>query len=45
MVLSLEETPVKRISTKYLSRLQRRALRLIYAANRQDHTIPLIVKA
>ena len=36
MVLSLGEAPVKRISTKYL---QKRAVCLIYSANRQDHVI------
>ena len=38
MVLSLGEAPVKRISTKYLI-LQKRAVCLIYSANRQDHVI------
>ena len=42
MVLSLRETPVKRISTNTYS--LKRALRFIYSANRH-HAIPLLVTA
>ena len=41
MVLSLGETPV----SDNVSRQKKRALGLIYSANRQHHAIPLFVKA
>ena len=44
MVLSLRETPVKRMIDKILN-LQKRALRLIYSANRQDHAICFFVNS
>ena len=44
MVLSLGETAVKRIGDKILV-IQKRALRLIYSANRQDNAIPSFVNA
>ena len=44
MVLSLRETPVKRMIDKILN-LQKRALRLIYSANRQDHAIRFFVNS
>ena len=44
MVLSLRETPVKRMIDKILN-LQKRALRLIYSVNRQDHAIRFFVNS
>ena len=44
MVLSLRETPVKRMIDKILN-LPKRALRLIYSSNRQDHAIRFFVNS
>ena len=44
MVLSLRETPVERMMGKILN-LQKRAPRLIYSANRQDHAIRFFVNS